>query len=127
MVDGIIDTSILIDVLRNKSDAITWLSAGMSSKLAITPIVWMEIMQGATDKQKRQQFLKFLKRFTVEYATETDTKWAMLQLARFSLSHGIEITDLLIASVAVRLGVPLYTLNVKHFAPLPSLQVITPY
>lgn len=127
MVDGIVDTSVLIEALRNNADAVAWLTSGSSSKIAITPVVWMEIVQGATDKQKRQQFIKFLKRFTVEYTTQTDTQWAMRQLARFSLSHGIEITDVLIASVAVRLNVPIYTLNVKHFAPLPSIQVIKPY
>ena len=58
MVDGIVDTSVLIEALRNNADAVAWLASGSSSKIAITPVVWMEIVQGATDKQKRQQFIK---------------------------------------------------------------------
>jgi len=33
----------------------------------------------------------------------------------------------MIASVAVRLAVPLYTTNLKHFLPLPSLNTQKPY
>lgn len=33
----------------------------------------------------------------------------------------------MIASIAVRLHVPLYTRNVKHFAPLPNLDEQQPY
>jgi predicted nucleic acid-binding protein len=33
----------------------------------------------------------------------------------------------MIASVAARLEVPLYTLNVKHYQPLPGIRVVRPY
>lgn len=51
----------------------------------------------------------------------------MRQLARFYLSHGAHLQDVMIASVAARLAVPLYTLNVKHYEPLPGLRVVRPY
>jgi predicted nucleic acid-binding protein len=35
--------------------------------------------------------------------------------------------DAMIASVAARLAVPLYTTNLKHFQPLPSLDAKRPY
>lgn len=127
MVDGIIDTSLIIEILRNNSQAVSWLANGVNQQLAITPIVWMETVQGATDKQKRQQVIKFLRKFSIEYPIKADSQWAMLQLARFSLSHRIDINDIMIADIAVRLAVPLYTLNVKHFSPLPNIQIVQPY
>lgn len=127
MVDGIIDSTILIDFLRKTNTAIAWKSSVAKLNLSITSIIWMEIVQGATDKQKRQQILKFLKQFPVEYATPSDNQWAMRQVARFSLGYGIHLSDVLIASVAIRLNVPIYTLNVKHFSPLPGIQTIQPY
>jgi len=37
------------------------------------------------------------------------------------------MADCLIAAVAARNQLPLYTLNLKDFEPLPDLQVIKPY
>jgi len=51
----------------------------------------------------------------------------MRQLGHFHLSHGIHLQDVMIASVAVRLDVPLYTLNLKHYEPLPGLRAVRPY
>jgi predicted nucleic acid-binding protein len=84
-------------------------------------------LQGATDATKRAQAIRFLRQFLVEHPTPDDNRWAMLQLGRFYLSHGIHLQDVMIASVAVRLGVPLYTQNLKHYAPLPGIRAIRPY
>lgn len=127
MVDGIIDSSILIDLLRKNTNALAWHTTVTNLRLNITPIVWMELVQGPTNKQDRQKVLRFLKQFPVEFETRSDTQWAMRQVARFSLGYGMHLSDILIASVAVRLTVPVYTLNTKHFAPLPSLRAIRPY
>ncbi len=127
MVDGIVDSSILIDLLRKNSDAVMWKTTVSNLRLYITPIIWMEIVQAASDKQKRQQILKFLKQFPIVHSMPSDNLWAMRQIARFSLGHGLHLSDALIASVAVRLNVPVYTLNVKHFTLLPSIQISTPY
>jgi len=51
----------------------------------------------------------------------------MRQLARFHLSHGIALHDAMIASVSARLAVPLYTMNLKHFEPLPGVEAEKPY
>jgi len=51
----------------------------------------------------------------------------MRQFETFHLSHRIEYEDVMIASVAVRLSVPLYTLNIRHYAPLPDVDEQKPY
>jgi len=125
--DAILDTSILIDLLRAFPPAKEWFGALGRQRVAITPMVWMETVQGATDRTRRAQAIRFLRQFRIEHPTEDDNRWAMLQMARFYLSHSIQLQDLMIASVAVRLAVPLYTTNLKHFQPLPSLDVKKPY
>ena len=87
----------------------------------------MEIVQGAENKSRRAQAIRFLRHFRIEHATEDDDRWAMRQLASFHLSHGIALQDAMIASVAARLAVPLYTTNLKHFAPLPAVDARLPY
>lgn len=125
--DAILDTSVVVDLLRGFQPAKDWLSALGRQRLAITPVVWMETVQGATDRSRRASAIRFLRQFQIEHPTEDDNRWAMRQTARFSLSHGIHLQDAMIASVAIRLAVPLYTTNLRHFQPLPSLDVKKPY
>jgi predicted nucleic acid-binding protein len=127
VIDAILDTSVVIDLLRGFEPAARWFSHLGSQRLAITPVVWMETVQGATDATKRAQAVRFLRQFSVEHPTPDDNRWAMLQLGRFHLSHGIHLQDVMIASVAARLALPLYTLNLKHYEPLPGLRVVRPY
>lgn len=124
---GVLDTSIVVDLLRGFEPARIWLEGLGRSRLAITPVVWMETVQGAVDSVKRTEAIRFLRRFQVEHPTESDNLWAMRQLARFHLSHGIQLEDVLIASVAARLGMPIFTTNLKHFRPLPGTDAIRPY
>jgi predicted nucleic acid-binding protein len=126
VIDSILDTSIVIDLLRGFQRAKQWLERLEHPRVSVTPIVWMETVQGATDKAKRAQAVRFLRRFHIEHPTEDDNRWAMRQLARFHLSHGVQLQDAMIASVAARLSVPLYTTNLKHFAPLPAVEALQP-
>ncbi|HEX3125815.1 MAG TPA: PIN domain-containing protein [Thermoanaerobaculia bacterium] len=125
--DAILDTSILIDLLRAFPPATDWFSGLGRQRVAITPVVWMETVQGATNREKRAQAIRFLRRFSIEHPTADDNRWAMRQTATFHLSHGIQLEDTMIASVAARLAVPLYTTNLKHFLPLPSVNAKKPY
>lgn len=125
--DALLDTSVLIDLLRDYQPARDWFASLGRQRAAVTPVVWMETVQGATNRVRRDQAIRFLRQFRIEHPTEDDNRWAMRQTARFHLSHGIQLQDAMIASVAVRLAVPLYTTNLKHFQPLPSLDAKRPY
>jgi len=87
----------------------------------------METIQGAINREKRDQAIRFLRQFRVEHPTDDDNRWAMRQTARFYLSHSIHLQGAMIASVAARLAVPLYTTNLKHFQPLPAVAAKKPY
>ena len=70
-------------------------------------------------RQSRQAKCKaILSEFDMEYLTRTDMDWAMQQLERYRLSHGVETNDCLMASVCHRLQVPLYTHNLKDMRVL---------
>jgi predicted nucleic acid-binding protein len=127
VIDAILDTSVVIDLLRGREPAARWFSTLGRQRPAITPVVWMEAVQGATDATKRAQAIRFLRQFFVEHPTADDNRWAMRQLGRYYLSHGAHLQDVMIASVAVRLSVPLYTLNLRHYLPLPGVQALRPY
>ena len=87
----------------------------------------METVEGARNNAERARIVRFLRQFYMEHPTSDDNNWAMLQFSRFYLSHKIDMQDIMIASVAVHLAVPLYTLNIKHYAPLPDVDERHPY
>jgi predicted nucleic acid-binding protein len=72
--DAILDTSILVDLLRAFPAATGWFASLGRQRLAITPVVWMETVQGATDRAKRAQAIRFLRQFRIEHPTEDDNR-----------------------------------------------------
>ena len=125
MVTCLVDTNIIIDLLRGYPQALIWLAT--QSHPAICRIVYMEVIQGAEDKRKQQNALKLLKRFAMVEHTQADFIWATRQIIRHSLAYHIDVMDALIAAPAYRLNLPLYTRNAKHFLPMIPTLVNVPY
>jgi tRNA(fMet)-specific endonuclease VapC len=117
MTVGVVDSTVIVHLFRKNPSALTWYDS-LSQPLAITPISWMEIMYGAAGKAGQAKCKAILNEFDMEYLTRTDMDWAMQQLERYRLSHGVEMNDCLIASVCHGLQVPLYTHNVKDMRVL---------
>ncbi len=125
MITGILDTAILIDFLRGYSRAVQWLSS--NPDIAITPIVKFEILDGAANVKELRHSLKMLKQFQMVDLMPDDIEWALTQFTLYKLSHNVGSMDCLIASTAFRLQVPLYTRNLKHFAPMLGGLAQQPY
>lgn len=127
VVTGIVDTSSIVDYLRGFEVARIWLAGKTSEYLAITPIVWMETVQGSRNKAEQERAIDFMRLFYMEHFVTADSEWAMKQIAEYALSHGVQFPDTMIAAVAFRLKVPIYTTNLKHFTPLPDVDERKPY
>jgi tRNA(fMet)-specific endonuclease VapC len=125
MVDCLVDTNIVIDLLRGYQPALLWMAT--QNQPGVCRIVYMEVIQGASDKRKLQDALKLLKRFAMVEHTQADFIWATSQLVRYSLGYYVGLTDALIAAPAYRLTLPLYTLNARHFVPMIPHLVNQPY
>ena len=125
MVTGLLDTSVVIDLLRDYAPARDWLLG--QDKLGVTPIVWLEIIQGADDKVAMQKAARLLKAFEQVEMLPSDHHWAIEQAMRYTLSHNVGAFDCLIAAPSFRLQVPLYTGNTKHFSPLLGKLTQKPY
>ncbi|MCA0455775.1 MAG: PIN domain-containing protein [Chloroflexi bacterium] len=127
MSDALIDTNVIIDLLNNIPQAVNWHQQQANLILAITPVIWFETLEGANNNFERSQALKLLRRFQMEHPTISNNNWAMAQYSQFYLSHGVDWEDCMIASVTVRLAIPLYTRNSRHFTVLPALDLRQPY
>ena len=127
MVTGIIETSVLIDLLRSHAPAIAWYQGQTQPILGITPIIWMEVIGGGQNKIERLRAARLLQRFTMTYFSQSDLDWAMQQQMIYELSHGVGMMDCLIASISARMQIPLYTHNLKHFVPVIGSLAQKPY
>jgi predicted nucleic acid-binding protein len=127
MIQGIIDSTIVIHLYRKNPNAVTWLRKQQVRHYA-TSITWIEIMRGVQNKQSAARNQWLLEQFDLIYLTSSDQDWAIQQMMLLRLSKGVGSNDCLIASVAQRLQVPIYTHNVKDFQKLlPAELVIKPY
>ncbi|MEO1290643.1 MAG: type II toxin-antitoxin system VapC family toxin [Chloroflexota bacterium] len=127
MVSLLVDTNILVDLLRNYPPATKWLNALGNTNIGISSIVYMEIIQGAPNKAELSVAIRFLAQFELIIVNDRDQQWAIRQLIKYNLSHHIDLNDALIASSAYRLQLPLYTRNLKHFTPIIPDLVKQPY
>jgi len=71
MIGGLLDTAIVIDLLRNYPPAIAWLQH-QSVLLATTPLVWLEIIEGSSNKVEQTRGLGLLRRFDLVYLSDAD-------------------------------------------------------
>lgn len=123
---GLVDTTVILHYFRQNAAARAWVDS-QPAQLSVTSITWLEVMEGASSKANQAESKSILGKFEVIYLTAADQQWAMEQLERFQFSHHIGMNDCLIASVAYRLRVPLYTHNLKDMAPLIGELAVKPY
>jgi predicted nucleic acid-binding protein len=127
MAAAIIETTIIVDLLRYHPPATGWYADQINVIMDIHPIIWMESIQGGANKIERLRAARLLKQFEMIRLTEADQDWAMERQMRYQLQYGVGLLDCLIASVSHRLQIPLYTHNLKHFQPLLGTLAQRPY
>lgn len=127
MVVAILETNVIVDLLRNYPPAVAWYKSQPADTLATTPIVWMEAIGGAPNKVRRLKAANFLRRFPFIYPTEASIEWAMQAQITYELQYGVGMNDCLIASASYQTGLPVYTHNLKHYRPLLGQLAQKPY
>ncbi len=128
MTSGIFDSSILIDCLRGRADAIAFLANQSAAGRSRTHLlVAAELLTGARDKNEQNLIDSFLQSFDLAVPDEADGLAALDLYRQFRLSHGVDWPDCQIAATTLRLGVEVFTQNVKHFIAFPGLRVVRAY
>lgn len=112
VVDALLDTSILIDLLRNHPKAIAWFS--VAGNYGVTYPVWVEILEGARDHKAMESGIGLLQRFLLIPLTKEDHERSLLYLRKYWLSHRVDGNDCVIAAATERLDIPLYTRNLRY-------------
>jgi predicted nucleic acid-binding protein len=125
VVNALVDTSVAVDILRNYPPAVTWIRS--QSFLGLTRAAVIELIEGARDNRSYRNVIKLIGAFELIETTVEDLIWTTEKLPTFRYSHNVDAFDCLIAATSIRLALPLYTRNLKHYAPMLGNQAITPY
>jgi predicted nucleic acid-binding protein len=121
----ILDSDILIDILWGHPPAVTWL-AGLSSQPRVSGICAIELAFGARDAADLKTVYALLAQFPIEWPLQADISAAYL-LASLRLSAGLDGPDAITAAIALRIGVPVATFNLKHFRAIPGISAVEAY
>jgi len=116
----ILDTNILIEILKSNEEILKKLKAA-DAIYAISSISAMELFFGALNKNELAMLKKFVKSFEVLHIDEEVSAKALELVAKYAKSHGLHIADALIAATAQNYKIKLYTLNTKDFRFIDEL------
>lgn len=118
----VLDTNILIEILKNNTSIVS-LFHQTSSNFAISSISSMELYYGARDKKELQELKKFVTFFDTIELDATISTTATSLVETYAKSHNLTIPDALIAATALRYDYPLWTLNMKDFHYIDGLKL----
>jgi len=122
----VIDTNVLVGVLRRKPPALKWLNSATNETFIVPGFVVMELVAGCENAQELADVDELMKKFTVYWPNEKGVARALGYFRSYYRSHGLGLVDALIAACAVNLHIPVCT-NDQGFRAIPRLKVISPY
>jgi predicted nucleic acid-binding protein len=112
----LVDTDVLIAHLRGIEAARDWLRQARTSGPILVSAVTVTELTGGMRSAERREVWALLAALRVEPVTEVVARQAGEYMRQFRRSHnGIGLGDYLVAATAGVRGVPLATLNVRHF------------
>jgi hypothetical protein len=123
----ILDTDIMIDLLRKYPPAMAWLAALGDEEIALPGFVMMELIQGCRNKAEQGKVEKSAASHSVVWPSSKTCDEALSVFSRYHLSHSLGLLDALIGETALALNLPLHTFNQKHYAAVPNLKTVQPY
>ena len=115
------DTDVLIWALRGSKKAAREIDG--DENRFISAVNYMELMQGARNKQEQTMIKQFLNElgFTVLPITEAVSHRAMIFIEEHALRSGIQLADALVFATACENSLTLCSANQKHFKSIRSL------
>ena len=116
----LLDTCIMIDVLRGKAAAFDFVSS-LENAPALSVVTITELVAGCRNVKERRQIDRLLSHYVVHDINRDVASLAGDYVRRYGPSHGTDPIDALIAATAETSSLPLATLNVKHFPMFAGL------
>lgn len=123
----LLDTDVMVDVLRGFPPALAWLASLVDEPIVLPGFVVMELIQGCRNRREQRKLERVLVPYTVVWPARETCDTALHVFGRFHLSHNIGVIDALIGQLAVDLDTPLWTFNQRYYVAIPNLRTMQPY
>ena len=120
----LIDTDVLIDYLRDRAEAVSYLE-GLTESLLVSVITVAELYAGVREGTERTKLDEFVRAFEIVSVDREVAVRGGLYRRDYMKSHNVGLADALIAATAESRQAALVTLNGKHFPMLAN--VVVPY
>lgn len=116
----LLDTCIMIDVLRGKAAAFDFVSS-LENAPALSAVTLTELVAGCRNVKERREIDRLLSHYVIHDINRDVASLAGDYVRQYGPSHGTDPIDALIAATAKAASLPLATLNVKHFPMFAGL------
>ncbi|MBI5877212.1 MAG: type II toxin-antitoxin system VapC family toxin [Chloroflexi bacterium] len=123
----LLDTSILIDLLRGNARARRWIDSLPAPSRMVSVITAVELLAGCRNQSEQRAIERELSFYELVWIDEDISRSALDLYRQHHLSHGVGFLDCVIAATAAVRSLRLATLNLKHFSPLPGVQTEAPF
>ena len=120
----LLDTCILIEILRGNQEIIKEVYKFEQPDIFITPIVVAELYRGASNKKDLLKCRKLAGKFSILPINKEVMSVFEIIFEQYALSHRPNVPDILIAAASIHFNIPIFTLNKKDFRYLPQLQLL---
>jgi predicted nucleic acid-binding protein len=119
----IFETDVLIWFFRGNPAAAEFLEKQTDREISIVSI--MELYQGARTQDEARVIRRFFQEnaFRIIPVNEAISHLAVTLIEDHARNHGLQVADALIAATARETASILATGNVKHFRPIPGLEL----
>jgi len=120
---SLLDSTIMIDLLLNRPEAVNWFNQVSAKDLAVCPINYAEVLSGCslqTDWNNAMDLLNSMNMLTIELED-------YIAAARVRQMYRFKLPDALLASLVQKHKLTLLTRNTKDFNPSIHKFVKVPY
>ena len=121
---AVLDTSIVIDLLRGRDEAVTLVRGGQEPP-SISIMTITELYSGVRKGAERKELERFVSFCSIIQLTEALARQAGLYRREYKNSHGVDAIDAIIAASCLSVDGTFYTLNARHFPMIENL--VVPY
>ena len=121
----VLDTNILIEILKNNKQTIKIIEK--IDNYCISEITKMELFYGALNKNELKKLNKFLSFFEIIPIEKEISQKASELIYKYAKSHNLTIPDGLIAATSIVYNFQLLTYNIKDFKYIEELKLYKCY
>jgi predicted nucleic acid-binding protein len=123
----LIDTDVMVDVLREHPPALAWLRSLGSDAIGVPGLVAMELLQGCRNQAEQRRVVKVLRPYALCWPSQQDCQRAYDDFSAHHLTRNLGVLDALVAETAVGMSAGLATFNERHYAAVGALGIVRPY